>query len=52
MRCNIPKSTQQAKLDRRAVAYVRMSTERQKYSTRNQLDTIEKYFPDSLFILH
>jgi len=27
----------------RAVAYVRMSTERQEYSTRNQLDVIEAY---------
>jgi len=27
----------------RAVAYVRMSTERQEYSTRNQLDVIEEY---------
>jgi len=31
---------------RRAVAYVRMSTERQEYSTRNQLDTIEQYAAD------
>lgn len=30
----------------RAVAYVRMSTERQEYSTRNQLDIIEKYAAD------
>lgn len=31
---------------RRAVAYVRMSTERQEYSTRNQLDIIEQYAAD------
>ncbi|MYN47649.1 recombinase family protein [Pseudoduganella sp. FT93W] len=43
MRRNIPKSIQPAALDRRAVAYVRMSTKRQEYFTRNQLDTIEKY---------
>ncbi|MFC0170727.1 recombinase family protein [Pseudoduganella danionis] len=30
----------------RAVAYVRMSTERQEYSTKNQLDVIEKYAAD------
>nr|WP_314632933.1 recombinase family protein [uncultured Janthinobacterium sp.] len=27
----------------RAVAYVRMSTEKQVYSTANQMDAIEKY---------
>lgn len=46
MRRNIPTSSHQAALERRAVAYVRMSTERQEYSTRNQLDTIEKYAED------
>ena len=32
-----------SQITNRAVAYVRMSTERQEYSTKNQLDVIEKY---------
>ena len=30
-------------IETKAVAYVRMSTDHQKYSTANQLDTIRKY---------
>ena len=32
----------------RAVAYVRMSTERQEYSTRNQLDVSKRSIPRTL----
>jgi len=43
-RPNIPHgSNEEAGADTRAVAYVRMSTDHQKYSTENQLDVIRNY---------
>jgi hypothetical protein len=37
------KSSNQAEGPSPAAAYVRMSTDHQKYSTENQLDTIRRY---------
>jgi DNA invertase Pin-like site-specific DNA recombinase len=43
-RSNIPPAgDEEAGADARAVAYVRMSTDHQKYSTENQLDVIRNY---------